>query len=176
MDTLRYPIGKYTAPTEVSAHQRAAWMADIKRLPAMFRQLSESLTEAELETPYRPDGWTARQVIHHVADSHMNAYIRFRWTLTEDAPTIKAYEEALWAVLPDAKNANIAPSLGILDGVHARWSLLMEAMTESDWKRTFFHPQSQKLWSLETVLGLYAWHGAHHLAHIRLVEQGMTRL
>ena len=170
MDFLRYPIGKFSPTTDISAGQRAEWMATLRDFPAIFRTATEALTATDLATPYRPDGWTTRQVVHHVADSHTNAYVRFRWALTEDSPTIKAYFEELWAELSDAKSADIAPSLTILDGVHARWVLLLNSMTESDWKRNFFHPESQKLWSLEQVLGLYAWHCMHHLGHIKLVR------
>jgi hypothetical protein len=143
----------------------AQWKSDIKKLPALVRQAVAGLTDAQLETPYRPGGWTIRQVVHHIADSHTNSIIRFKWAMTEDNPTIKAYHEDLWAKLADYK-LPIESSLIMLEGIHARLTALFESFTEDDWNRTFFHPQMNATLPLKRVLGTYAWHGRHHLAHI----------
>ena len=119
-----------------------------------------------MDTPYREGGWTLRQVVHHVVDSHLNSYIRFKWTLTENDPQIKAYEESLWAELPEAKTAPVSLSLDLLRALHARWVMMLRHMTPEDWKRRYFHPEMQKWVPLDRNLGLYAWHGKHHLAHI----------
>ncbi len=163
---LRYPIGKFKAPEQVSAADRIALISMLRDLPSAMRMATDGLSESQLLTPYREGGWTVAQVVHHVADSHMNAYIRFKLALTEENPTIKPYEEALWADLPDGKSANIENSLRILDSLHTRFVAVLESMHDSDWKRTYFHPASARVMSLEIVLGLYAWHSEHHLAHI----------
>jgi hypothetical protein len=131
------------------------------------------MTEAQLDTPYRDSGWTVRQVLHHVPDSHMNAYIRFKWTLTEDTPTIKPYFEERWANLEDTRVTPVDISMNMLDALHQRWVLLMKAMKDDDFKRIYIHPQYGKQFSLEGVLGLYAWHGKHHLAHITKLKERM---
>ena len=165
LDRLRYPIGKFKKPETIDAPQRAEWINNIAEAPQLFRNAVANLTPSQLQTPYRPGGWTVRQVIHHVADSHMNALIRFKLALTEINPTIKPYEEALWAELADYK-APIENSLHILEALHLRWVLILQSMTEEDFKKTFYHPANKSQSTLETTLGMYVWHGGHHLAHI----------
>lgn len=168
MNHLRFPIGQHQNPTTLNWDLIQTQIGEIAALPTQFRVVAESLTEEQLETPYRPNGWTARQVIHHVPDSHINSYIRFRWALTEDEPTIKAYDEVTWAELPDAKAAPIHLSLNLLDTVHARWVRLLQSMTESDFQRALIHPAGGKMYLYEMVSS-YAWHGKHHLGHLKLV-------
>lgn len=162
---LQYPIGKLKYEGPASAALREERMNRIAALPARLRAASEKLSDAQLETPYRPEGWTLRQVIHHVADSHINAYVRLRWTLTEDQPTIKAYNEADWAVLPDYK-APIELSLALLETVQARFVVLWRELQDEDFKRSFIHPETNSAVSLDLMLAQYAWHGEHHLAHV----------
>ena len=135
---------------------------------SLMKDLVEPLSEEDLNKPYRPDGWTVRQVVHHVFDSHINAFIRFKWTLTEDNPTIKAYHEDRWATLADYEQTPVVVSLHSLAGLHFRWSILMRSLSEAELKRTFFHPESKKSYSLDSMVGMYAWHGKHHLEHIKL--------
>jgi hypothetical protein len=163
---FRYPIGKFKAPEQVSVADRIALISMLRDLPAAMRMATDGLSESQLLTPYRDGGWAVAQVVHHVADSHMNAYIRFKLALTEDNPTIKPYEEALWAELSDGKSAEIEVSLRILEALHQRFVALMDHMNDSDWKRTYFHPALERIMSLEMALALYAWHSEHHLAHI----------
>lgn len=165
MTDLRYPVGKFHFPGPLSGEQKLAALDDIARTPANLRAAVEGLSETQLDTPYRPDGWTVRQVVHHVPDSHMNAYIRFKLALTEDEPTIKTYEQQLWADLGDTKSTPLEVSLTMLDSLHHRWVQLLESFSAADWKRTFRHPELG-LVSLEKNLALYAWHGRHHVAHI----------
>lgn len=174
MSDLSYPIGKFTPVAgEITAEQRAAWITEIAELPPKFRGVVQSLTDAQLDTPYRPGGWTVRQVVHHVPDSHLNAYIRFKLALTEDNPTIKPYEEARWAELADTKGTLIGVSLVMLEALHRRWINLLRSMSEEQWSRTYFHPEQQKSLRLDGVLALYAWHGKHHMAHITGVRDRM---
>jgi hypothetical protein len=152
---------------------RNKWINDIKILPQQLIDTCENLNDAQLDTPYRPEGWTLRQVVHHVADSHVNAYIRYKLACTELNPTIKPYLEAKWAELNDAKKEDIQISLDILQSIHRRWVIHLHNMSEADWKRTFFHPESLKTFVLEKNLGLYSWHGRHHLAHITNTKERM---
>ena len=168
MEHLKYPIGKFTAPENVTADMRQAWIESITALPQHLEAALEGVTEAQLDTPYRPDGWTVRQVVHHLADSHINAYCRLHLSLTEDAPVIKPYEEGAWAKLPDS-TLPISHSLEILRGLHFRWVHLLRNMSEADFQRTYVHPQYGKVYSMDTMSALYAWHGGHHLAHVKLV-------
>jgi len=161
---LRYPVGRF-AFTNADETSRAEWIAIIADLPARMRAAVQGLSDAQLETPYRPDGWTVRQVVHHVPDSHMNAYIRFKFALTEDTPRIKPYDEARWAELPDGRSGPVGPSLSILDGLHARWTLLLRSMRPADFERQLEHPEHGTL-PLNRMLALYAWHCRHHVAHI----------
>lgn len=162
----KYPIGKYSPPSEITENHIAQWSSEIAQLPERLERMVMGLTTEQLNTPYREGGWTVRQVVHHLADSHMNSIIRFRLALTEEKPTIRPYFEDRWAELPDAKTATISPSLAIIRGVHQRWEQLLKHMTSADWKKVFVHPEYNKEFSLEVTLGLYAWHGNHHLAHI----------
>ena len=174
MDTadLRYPLGKFKFPDSVSPAERTDFVQQITEAPARLRAAVAGLRDEQLDTPYRPDGWTVRQVVHHVPDSHLNSYIRYRWALTEDEPTIKAYDESRWAELPDARTAPVELSLTLLESVHRRWVALLGALTEQDWKRSFRHPQLGPL-TLEKNAALYAWHGRHHVAHVTGLRERM---
>ncbi|MFM1653722.1 YfiT family bacillithiol transferase [Brevibacillus sp. B_LB10_24] len=165
MEALKFPIGKFEWSGTVSGQQRLRWIEEIEALPGQIRQAIEGLDEKQLDTPYRPQGWTVRQVVHHLADSHLNSLIRFKLALTEDAPTIKPYDEARWAELDDSRIADVSLSLVLLEQLHARWGLLLRSMQESQWERTFIHPDSGVI-RLDVNLGIYAWHGRHHAAHI----------
>ncbi len=160
---LRYPIGKYE-PQPYSDKLKEAWLNDIKFLPQLLENTILNLDESQLQTPYREGGWTVQQVVHHVADSHVNSYVRFKLALTEDNPTIKPYDEAAWAKLADSQ-LPIEPSLDLIASLHARWVGLLEGMSEADFAKTFNHPERGKQ-NLGTTLGLYAWHSRHHTAHI----------
>ena len=158
----RYPVGRFTYnPT----HDRKDQIETIARLPEKMRDAIAKLDDAKLDTPYRAGGWTVRQVVHHVPDSHINAYTRFKLAMTEDTPTIKPYDEAKWAELPDGRSGPLAPSLSMLEGVHARWVSLLRSMKPADFERKLNHPESGVM-TLDRMLGLYAWHSRHHLAHI----------
>jgi uncharacterized damage-inducible protein DinB len=172
LESLQYPIGRYRAPENIDGPVRTSWLRDIASLPAELSASVQQLTDAQLDTPYRDGGWTVRQVVHHVADSHLNSQIRFRWALTEETPLIKAYDEALWAELPDARSLPVQVSLDLLDGLHRRWTSLLRAMTDADFRRRLRHPVSGEC-DLNWMLGLYAWHGRHHTAHISSLK---TRL
>ena len=164
-DELKYPIGKFTPPASYTNADIETWINDIKTLPGKLRQTISTLNEKQLDTPYRPGGWTIRQLVHHIADSHMNSIIRFKWALTESTPTIKAYEENDWAMLADYR-LPVEPSLKILEGVHQRLVALFESFTENEWSRDFIHPETGATIHLKRNLALYAWHSKHHLAHI----------
>ena len=170
-DELRYPIGKFAVDGEITPQRRAEWITQIELAPRLMRVALLGLTPPQLDTPYRPGGWTLRQVAHHVPESHMNSYIRFKLALTEDTPTIKPYFEDRWAELADARTAPIELSLAMLDTLHARWVVVLRSLSEADWKRAFRHPEIGMM-TLERNLALYAWHGRHHTAHvIRLRER-----
>jgi uncharacterized damage-inducible protein DinB len=171
-DKLRYPIGKFRFPDEVSQDDRTSWIAAIEILPTELRNVVEDLTDPQLDTAYREGGWTVRQLVHHLADSHINSYTRFRLALTEDRPVIKTYEETAWATLPDARTAAPELSLRLLGALHARWVLLLRSLKDEDWKRTFRHPDLGEI-PLARTLGLYAWHGRHHTAHIANLRERM---
>jgi hypothetical protein len=169
----RYPIGKYeTKP--FSVEQKIEWLADIKFLPLQLENAILNLDEAQLQTPYREGGWTVHQLVHHVADSHMNAYIRFKLGLTEDNPTVKPYDENKWAVLHDVEKIPVNISLTILHALHARWFEVLKYMTDDEWNnKTIFHPEQKKTMRLWFLLGMYAWHGKHHVAHINSLRSRM---
>lgn len=169
IEHLRYPTGRFTYSSGYGAAQRAELIANIRRLPSQLKERLEKIDEATLNIPYRPEGWTVRQVVHHIADSHLNAYIRFKLGLTEDVPTIKPYKEALWAKLADTQHTPITVSLALIEALHTRWLVLLESMEEADWQRAVFHPEYNKELKLEMFLALYSWHCGHHLAHIDLV-------
>lgn len=165
MDELRYPVGRFDPAAEVGHSERGALIDSIADTPRRVRAACAGLTDEQLDTPYREGGWTIRQVAHHIPDSHMNAYIRFRWGLTENRPAIKVYEESLWARLPDAQSAPIAPSLDLLAALHARWVMLLRALSEADYRREVEHPEMGPM-TLGTLLRMYEWHGRHHVAHV----------
>jgi hypothetical protein len=167
IDSVRYPVGKYEKPDKVLKSDISRWRKEIERLPRDLKKLVAGWNNEQLDSPYRDGGWTVRQVIHHLADSHINAYCRIKWALTEDNPTVKPYEEKLWAELSDARTADIKSSLQILTGIHKRWGLAIRAMSKEDYKRTFFHPVNGSNQSIGEIIGMYAWHGRHHLAHIQ---------
>ena len=165
----RYPTGRFSFDAAPTPARRAECIAAIGSFPAEMRTAAAALSAEQLETPYREGGWTARQVIHHVADSHMNAYIRFKLTLTEEAPPLKPYEESIWAELVDGKTGDPSISLGILDGVHHRLHRLLTTLEPAHFARTAHHPQHGPV-TLDWLLQLYAWHGRHHIGHIRLIQ------
>jgi len=172
-EDLKYPIGKYE-PQPFSDKQLQEWILDIKFLPQQLENSILNLDEAQINTPYRPDGWTVKQLIHHVADSHMNAYIRFKLGLTENNPTIKPYQEALWAELSDTKNLPVNISLTLLHALHARWIEVIKNIKSEEWNRTVFHPEMKKEITLWHLLGLYAWHSKHHTAHVTRLRERMN--
>jgi hypothetical protein len=163
---LRYPIGRLVAPAETGAGARAEWIERIEFLPAEFRAAVAGLTPQQLDTPYRPGGWTVRQLVHHVPDSHLNAYVRFKLALSERDPTIRPYDQDAWALLPDTVYSPIETSLDLLASLHVRWATLLRALSEQEFERTYFHPESGRRFTLAEALGMYAWHGDHHLAHV----------
>jgi len=165
MTDLRYPIGKFHYDGLLTDDQRRAFIDDISQAPSNLRTAVKGLSEAQLDTPYRPGGWTVRQTAHHVPDSHMNAYIRFKLALTEEDPTIKPYAEDRWAELADTKLTPVEVSLTMLDSLHDRWVRLLRSLGPGDWQRTFRHPELGAM-TLEKTLALYAWHGRHHVTHI----------
>lgn len=172
MEDLRYPIGKYiTQP--FSEKQMKEWLNDIKFLPQHLEHAILNLDAAQLGTPYREGGWTVKQLVHHVADSHMNAYIRFKLGLTEDNPTIKPYDEAAWAEMNDTKNLPINISLTLLHALHSRWFEILKHTNAEDLNRTVFHPEHKKEMSLWFLLGMYAWHSKHHVAHVTALRERM---
>jgi|SRR5665213_8615 len=172
MDDLRYPVGKFDFPTSVSADELALFVDQIAEAPARMRAAVSGLSESQLDTPYRPGGWTVRQVAHHLPDSHMNSYVRFRLALTEDEPVIKPYDESRWAELSDARGMPVEPSLVLLESLHARWEPLLRSLSDAQWKRSFRHPELGPV-SLEQNAALYAWHGRHHVAHITALRKRM---
>jgi uncharacterized damage-inducible protein DinB len=162
---LRYPIGQFTPPAASQPNLRAEQIEILRQLPERLREVTAGLSDAQLDTPYREGGWTVRQVIHHIADSHANAFIRFKLTLTEDWPTVKPYKEAAWAELADSRKLPIDLSMAIITGMHARWVVLLESLSEQDFHKGYNHPEHGKQ-VLTTVLAMYAWHAQHHTAHI----------
>lgn len=170
MERLRYPIGRFHARQGLSAEERDALIEQIAALPDQLRAAVSDLTEDQLDTPYRPGGWTVRQVVHHVPDSHLNSYVRFKLALTEDQPAIKGYDEAAWSELPDARTADIAISLALLEALHRRWTILLRSLNDERLARAFRHPELG-LVTLETNLQLYAWHGRHHLTHLTTLRE-----
>lgn len=168
----RYPIGKFQWPDTVTAEQRERAIAQIAAAPAAFRQAVEGLDDRQLDTPYREGGWTVRQVIHHMPDSHMNSYCRFKLALTEDEPGVKGYAEDLWAELADGRTGPVEPSLRLLEALHQRWVMLLKSMTDKDFARTFRHSEHGLL-RLDRNLMLYEWHSGHHAAHITGLRERM---
>lgn len=165
-ESLRFPVGRFEAKPALSSAERDALIGEIAALPAQLRDAVSGLSDEQLDTPYRPEGWTVRQVVHHVPDSHLNSYIRFKWTLTEDTPTIKAYEQGDWAELEEGRTGPVEMSLALTDALHVRWVAMLHAMSGDDWGRELRHPEHDGSLSLDWMLQLYAWHGGHHVAHI----------
>jgi hypothetical protein len=167
LEELRYPIGKYEVPSTISEDQVLEWIRILEHYPSKLELLVKELSTTQLETPYRTDGWTVRQVIHHVADSHHHSYIRFKWALTEETPVIKPYLEKKWAELFDSRTAPIELSLKHLSAVHAKLVYLLKGLSSSDLKRGFVHPESQESTTIVENIGRYVWHGNHHYNHIK---------
>jgi hypothetical protein len=167
---LRYPVGKWERPENLTDAERASGIQLLEEMPAKARAAVAGLNDQQLDTPYRPGGWTVRQTIHHLADSHFNAFTRVKLALTEDTPTIKPYLEARWAELPDSKGP-VAASLEILDGLHSRWTALFRSLAPADWSRGYIHPEHGRKLSLDQTLSLYSWHSRHHVAHITALRE-----
>ncbi len=168
----RYPLGKFEFAGD-SEEARAGYLKDIREAPGLLRAAVAGLSESQVDTPYREGGWTVRQLVHHVADSHLNSYIRFRWALTEDKPVIKAYDEKVWAELSDARTAAVELSLNLLESLHARWLALIENLSTDELNRVFIHPETGNEISLIRNLAVYAWHGKHHSAHVTELRKRM---
>ncbi len=170
-EDLSYPIGPFERPAQVTDRNREDWIAEVAAAPSYLRKSVEGLSTEQLDTAYRPGGWTLRQVVHHVPDSHMNAYVRFKLALTEESPVIKGYDEALWAKLPDSRETPEI-SLALLEALHVRWVNLLRALSSDDFRRPYRHSEMGDV-PLSTALALYAWHGKHHTAHITSLRQRM---
>jgi uncharacterized damage-inducible protein DinB len=166
LEKYRYPIGRFDAKQDLNETNFARWAEVIAFFPEKIEKVVSNLSVDQLSTPYRPGGWTVAQLVHHIADSHLNSYIRFKWTMTEDNPAIKAYDQREWAKLPDARSTELSSSLMILNGVHARWTTLLNSLSHEDFQRKLSHPDWDHNLTLGLMLSLYAWHCDHHLAHI----------
>ncbi len=174
MTDLRFPVGEFQLDDDnLTDEQRQQFIQEIAETPARLREAVKGLTDEQLDTPYRPDGWTVRQVVHHVPDSHLNNYIRVKFALTEDEPTIKPYDEAVWAEMADSVATPIEVSLTLLESLHARWIVLLDSLSPEDFKRVFHHPERGAV-SLNMNVALYAWHGRHHVAHITRLRERMS--
>ncbi|MGB1204183.1 MAG: YfiT family bacillithiol transferase [Chitinophagales bacterium] len=171
LNKLRFPIGEFEKPAIISAEQIKIWISDIEQFPKKLCKLIENLPNEALNWKYRPDGWTIKQVVHHCADSHINSFCRFKLSLTEDTPIIKPYFEGKWAELPDVIEADINDSLQIIKGLHSRWTILLKALQENDFEKTFIHPEHGKHFSIAENIGVYAWHSNHHLTHVKQAIQ-----
>ncbi|HEV2851163.1 MAG TPA: putative metal-dependent hydrolase [Thermoanaerobaculia bacterium] len=172
MTDLRYPVGKARMEPQLTDEERREMIDQIEQAPARLRAAVEGLTAEQLDTPYRPEGWTVRQVAHHVPDSHLNAYIRFKLALTEEEPPVKTYEEALWAKLPDTASVPVEVSLVLLESLHRRWVAVLRSMSAGDFERTLRHPDFGVI-NLNQLLGMYSWHGRHHVAHVTGLRERM---
>lgn len=173
MEDLRYPIGQFRYEGAPDQPRREQWIEEIAAAPAKLRAVVAGLSSQQLDTPYRDGGWTVRQVVHHLPDSHLNAYTRIKLALTEDEPTIRPYEEARWAELPDARSGPVELSLTLLDVLHQRWVLLLRSLRPDDFRRRFRHPEHGRLFELDEAVAMYAWHGRHHVAHITSLRRRM---
>lgn len=169
---LRYPVGKFHTPEQITNSDLEGWISDIETFPARLKELTQDLKKEALGWRYRPGGWSIKQVVHHCADSHMNSQIRFKLALTEDTPTIRPYYEDRWAELPDSQADDLTSSLLILTGLHAKWGLLLRSLSTEQFERRFFHPEHQKEFTLWQATGSYAWHCRHHLAHVQQALDG----
>lgn len=172
MTDIQYPVGRFTPPQKLSDQDRRMFIQQIAEAPAKLNSAVADLDDGQLDTPYREDGWTVRQVVHHLADSHLNAFIRFKLALTENQPPVKPYNQQRWAELPDAKAAPIQPSLMLFESLHIRFAGLLTSMSAADFARTMNHPE-QGIVTLDRYLSLYAWHGRHHIAHITSLRERM---
>ena len=170
---LRFPIGRFNHEGQITVQQRSDWISDLANLPAGLASAIEGLNRDQLDPPYRPDGWTVRQVTHHIADSHLNSFTRFKLALTEEQPAIRPYYEERWALLGDSVQAPVELSKTLIAALHERWVILLRSMTGEDFARTFFHPETEKVSRLDFVLGTYSWHGRHHVAHITSLRKRM---
>jgi uncharacterized damage-inducible protein DinB len=168
----RYPVGRFDPRAEAAPGLRGGWIDEVAALPTRLREAVAGLSDEQLDTPYREGGWTVRQVVHHLPDSHMNAYVRFKLGLTEEAPLIKTYDEAAWANLADTRDTPPEVSLALLEALHARWTTLLRSLGEAEWKRAITHPDWGAV-PLDRLLGLYAWHGRHHTAHVTTLRERM---
>ena len=166
LEKLKYPIGKFITPTEYSPEYISNKIQEIESFPERLKKAITHLTDQQLDTPYRPNGWTVRQVIHHFAESHMNCFIRIKWALTENNPVIKAYDEVLWSELSDNLKMPISPSLNLLEGLHTRLAFIMRNLSPDDLEKALIHPENNSEYRIKQIIGTYAWHGNHHLAHI----------
>lgn len=173
MNDLRFPIGKFKYEGPPNEEQKHLFLEEVAQTPVKLRAAVKGLSDAQLDTPYRPEGWTVRQVVHHVPDSHLNSYVRFKLALTEVDPMIKPYAEDRWAELADTKATPVEVSLTLLDSLHDRWIRLLRSLTPEEWKRTFRHPALGSM-PLDKTLALYAWHGKHHVAHITELRKRMS--
>ena len=173
MEDMRFPVGKFHYDGPLTPEQQKSFLEAIAQTPAQLRAAVKGLSDSQLDTPYRPEGWTVRQVVHHVPDSHLNAYVRFKLALTEEDPTIKPYAEDRWAELADTKATPVEVSLTLTDSLHDRWVRLLRSLAPEQWKRTFRHPEMGPM-TLEKTLALYAWHGRHHVAHITELRKRMS--
>ena len=171
-ESFSYPIGRATLPDgPLTAAERTALIQQLVDLPAQLTATARAVGGEGLQQPYRPGGWTGRQVIHHLADSHMNCYFRYRLALTEDNPTVRPYDETAWAELPDVAATPITVSLTLLAALHTRWVTLLQHLSEAQWQRTFYHPKMLREFTLDQALAMYAWHGQHHLAHLNSLNR-----
>jgi len=175
LEKQKFPTGKFKFPAKITKEGIKNFISEIERLPIDLRNLVSDLSEEQFNTKYREGGWTVRQVVHHIADSHMNSYIRFKLSMTEDSVTIKPYFEDRWAELEDGKNCDINISLNLIEALHYRWVMFLDSMSEEDFKKTYFHPELQKEFSLATSLAMYSWHGKHHNAHIAELKKRNNR-
>lgn len=167
-DPLRFPVGPFRPEPRLSSDDRRKFIQALSRFPAEFRSVVESLSEGQLDTPYRPGGWTVRQVVHHVPDSHLQGYVRFKLAVTEESPGIKTYDQAAWGETADSRTEPVSVSLDLLEALHLRWVAFLRSLREEEFRRTYRHPELGEV-SLDTTVQLYAWHGRHHLGHVRLV-------
>ena len=171
MKDLQYPIGKFERPGKFDEQLLLAYIEEIRILPKQLKAELAGIDPSLLDKRYRPDGWTIRQVVHHLSDSHINSYVRYRWTLTEENPTIKAYNEKLWSELHDGLTGPVEMSIDLLSALHHKWAYFLEGIDRDSYHRTFVHPESEKSYDLYTITALYAWHGKHHLGHIKLAKE-----
>ncbi len=171
MEHLKYPIGKFEFGKSYTANENQKHIEQIGRFPVQLKNVVNQLNSSQLEKSYRPDGWTARQIIHHISDSHINAFLRVKLTLTEDTPTIKPYDQDLWANLVDGKNAPIEASVMLIEAIHQKWVYLLKTLSNDDLQKKYFHPEYNREFKLEELLALYAWHGQHHAEHLKIIVE-----